>query len=91
VHKSISQFGTLCLSADYGTRFDDYIAVNASYLIQNANHLELKTNLIGLMKVTGERKTTSNVKKLAIIVSWKNLTLDFGTCKKSHYDDSGRK
>lgn len=55
------------------------------------NHLELKTNLIGLMKVTGERKTTSNVKKLAIIVSWKNLTLDFGTCKKSHYDDSGRK
>ncbi|PAV69392.1 hypothetical protein WR25_12184 isoform J [Diploscapter pachys] len=61
VHNSISQFGTLCLSADYGTRFDDYIAVNASYLIQNANHLELKTNLIGLMKVTGERKTTSNI------------------------------
>lgn len=59
---SISKFGTICIAIDYGTRFEDFLAVHAAYLIETGGELKLKSSLIGLMRTTGETKTSQNVR-----------------------------
>ena len=58
---SVKKFGSLSLSADYGSRYGEYLNLNAHFLIEVDGCIVLRSRLIGMLPVTGDCKNSEQV------------------------------
>ncbi|PAV85708.1 hypothetical protein WR25_24891 isoform B [Diploscapter pachys] len=70
VFKSLNTYGSIVLSADYGTQIDGYLILYASCLETFLVQISLRTDLIGLVKVKDADTTDDIYEKIKKAASW---------------------